>query len=201
MKCVDKQIEVVEMSDQSQYLEYIGVYNADASIWGEVSYWFGGRLGIRNCLLCDVTHGLFRERSNWVQCSESLGVSFSTYHRDDAPQDVRDAANGNYPIVLGRTATEIKVVLNDSQIEACNGSPELRSRGCIATTVSRTPTAGVLKLLRPCTNIDDIYLETSANLFEIQLRRSTHGGFGYRLDDETRGFTNFARGNRSRHTN
>ena len=112
------------MSDHSQYLEYIGVYNADASIWGEVSYWFGARFGIRHCSLCDVTHGLFRERAAWVQCSESLGVSFSTYHRDDAPQDVRDAANGNYPIVLGRTATEIKVVLNDAQIEACNGSPE-----------------------------------------------------------------------------
>lgn len=39
----------VEMSDHSQYLEYIGVYNADASIWGEVSYWFGARLGIRHC--------------------------------------------------------------------------------------------------------------------------------------------------------
>jgi len=50
----------------------------------------------------------------------------------------------------------------------------------------RAPTAGVSKLLRPSTNIGDIYLETSAHLFEIQLRRSTHGGFGYRFDDETR---------------
>jgi len=55
-----------EMSDHSQYLEYIGVYNADASIWGEVSYWFGARFGIRHCSLCDVTHGLFRERADWV---------------------------------------------------------------------------------------------------------------------------------------
>ena len=112
------------MSGSSKYLEYIGVYNADASIWGEVSYWFGARLGIRHCSLCDVTHGKFRKRADWVQCSESLGVSFITYHRDDAPQDVRTAANGNYPIVLGRTTTGIEVVLNDAQIEACNASPE-----------------------------------------------------------------------------
>ena len=112
------------MSGGSKYLEYIGVYNADASIWGEVSYWFGARLGIRHCSLCDVTHGKFRKRADWVQCSESLGVSFSTYHRDDSPQDVRAAANGNYPIVLGRTTTGIEVVLNDAQIEACNASPE-----------------------------------------------------------------------------
>ena len=114
----------IYVSGSSKYLEYIGVYNADASIWGEVSYWFGARLGIRHCSLCDVTHGKFRKRADWVQCSESLGVSFITYHRDDAPQDVRDAANGNYPIVLGRTTTGIEVVLNDAQIEACNASPE-----------------------------------------------------------------------------
>ena len=83
----------IYVSGSSKYLEYIGVYNADASIWGEVSYWFGARLGIRHCSLCDVTHGKFRKRADWVQCSESLGVSFLTYHRDDAPQDVRAAAN------------------------------------------------------------------------------------------------------------
>jgi hypothetical protein len=33
-------------------------------------------------------------------------------------------ANGNYPIVLGRTEAGIEVLLNDTQIESCNGSPE-----------------------------------------------------------------------------
>jgi hypothetical protein len=37
---------------------------------------------------------------------------------------VLTAANGNYPIVLGRTASSLEVVLNNAQIEACNGSPE-----------------------------------------------------------------------------
>jgi len=44
------------MRSEPQYLEYIGVYNADASVWGEVSYWFGARIGVRHCSLCDVTH-------------------------------------------------------------------------------------------------------------------------------------------------
>jgi hypothetical protein len=34
------------------------------------------------------------------------------------------AANGNYPIILGRTASSLEIVLNNAQIEACNGSPE-----------------------------------------------------------------------------
>ena len=112
------------MSGESQHLEYIGVYNADASVWGEVSYWFGARIGVRHCSLCDVTHGMFRKRADWVQCAESLGVAFTTYHRDDAPHDVLTAANGNYPIVLGRTSSSLEVVLNNAQIEACDGSPK-----------------------------------------------------------------------------
>ncbi|MSO15167.1 MAG: hypothetical protein EXQ61_02475 [Ilumatobacteraceae bacterium] len=67
---------------------------------------------------------MFRKRADWVQCSESLGVVFTTYHRDDAPQDVLIAAKGNYPIVLGRSSSSLEVVLNSAQIEAFNGSPK-----------------------------------------------------------------------------
>jgi hypothetical protein len=63
------------MSGESQYLEYIGVYNADASVWGEVSYWFGARIGVRHCSLCDVTHGMFRNQ--FTSCS--LFLLFSVH--------------------------------------------------------------------------------------------------------------------------
>jgi len=39
------------MAGESQHLEYIGVYNADASVWSEVSYWFWACLGVRHCSL------------------------------------------------------------------------------------------------------------------------------------------------------
>jgi hypothetical protein len=67
---------------------------------------------------------MFRKRTDWVQCAESLGVPFTTYHRDDAPHDVITAANGNYPIILGRTSSGLEVVLNNEQIQACGGSPK-----------------------------------------------------------------------------
>ena len=48
------------MSDDSQYLEYFGFHNAEASVMGEVSYWLVARFGISRCSLYDVTHGMFR---------------------------------------------------------------------------------------------------------------------------------------------
>ena len=41
----------------------VGVYDADHTIRGELAYWIGARLGRAHCSLCDITHGLLRERS------------------------------------------------------------------------------------------------------------------------------------------
>ena len=105
------------------YREYVGVYDADASLWGELSYWVGARLGVRHCALCDVTHGLLRRKAEWDRCAAELPVPFTTYHRDDAPADVRAAAAGAYPVVLGRTGHGLEIVLTAARIEACGGSP------------------------------------------------------------------------------
>ena len=68
-------------------LEFIGVYDADATLWGEVSHWVGARLGRRHCSLCDITHGLFTRRRAWTACAEELPVEFVAFHRNDAPDD------------------------------------------------------------------------------------------------------------------
>jgi hypothetical protein len=114
----------VDSSSGHRYTEYIGVYDADATLWGEVSYWIGARIGARHCSLCDVTHGLFRPRAEWQTCALELPAPFTTYHRNDAPADVRSAAAGRYPIVLGRHEGGLVVLLTNTDIERCDGSPQ-----------------------------------------------------------------------------
>jgi len=101
--------------------EFIGVYDADGTIVGEVSYWIGARLGRTHCSLCDLTHGLFTVKRDWRECSIALGVPFTTWHRNDAPHDVLSAAAGAFPVVLARDETGLRVVLNASELEAFNG--------------------------------------------------------------------------------
>lgn len=102
--------------------ELIGVYDADSTLIGEISYWIGARLGKRHCSLCELTHGLFTKKSEWTDCSRNLAVPFNTYHRNDAPTDVRDAAAGRYPIVLARTSTGVSTVLAPAEIGQFGGS-------------------------------------------------------------------------------
>jgi len=105
----------------STITELIGVYDADSTLLGEVSYWVGARFGITHCSLCELTHGLFTKKSEWKQCAESLTVPFHLFHRDDSPSDVLLALAGEFPAVLQRTAEGLKVILTKEELEHFDG--------------------------------------------------------------------------------
>lgn len=102
--------------------EFIGVYDADSTLLGEVSYWIGARLGRTHCSLCDLTHGVFTVKSEWKLCSRNLSVPFRTFHRNDAPADVIEAARGSFPIVLARHDNELRIALSNEELRQFSGS-------------------------------------------------------------------------------
>lgn len=104
--------------------ELIGVYDADATLWGEVSYWVGARLGRRHCDLCDITHGMFTKKSQWQACEARLPVPFATFHRNDQPADVRACIGTHLPAVVARTDGGVIMFATPDELESCNGNPE-----------------------------------------------------------------------------
>ena len=105
----------------SNVVEFIGVYDADSTLLGEISYWIGARLGTNHCSLCDLTHGLFKEKRVWKECASGLGVPFNTFHRNDAPDDVLAVLAGHYPAVLQRTPDGVSVILTKQALESFSG--------------------------------------------------------------------------------
>jgi hypothetical protein len=99
----------------------VGVYDADHTLWGELSYWFGARLGRAHCSLCDITHGSVREKSEWKSGRAGLPVPFDTYHRDDRPDDVR-AATTAVPAVVAQTSAGFIPLLGPADLDGCAGS-------------------------------------------------------------------------------
>jgi len=104
--------------------ELVGVYDADATLWGELSYWVGARLGQRHCSLCDITHGLFSEKSEWRDCKSRLSVPFRAYHRNDQPDDVLVCLGSRLPAVVARTDDGVHLFLTPEDLEGCAGDPE-----------------------------------------------------------------------------
>ena len=105
----------------SPVVELIGVYDADSTLLGEISYWVGARLGTTHCSLCELTHGLFKKKPEWNQCAESLAIPFRLFHRDDAPEDVLTALTGQFPAVLQRTTNDVSVILTKDELERFDG--------------------------------------------------------------------------------
>jgi hypothetical protein len=105
----------------TQIRRLVGVYNADSTWRGELAYWIGARLGRAHCGLCDVTHGLVRERTEWIHCRLGLPVAFDTYHRNDQPDAVRAIAGGVAPIVLAETERGFVVLLEPAELDRCEG--------------------------------------------------------------------------------
>lgn len=107
----------------TQVLSFVGVYDADGSLRGELAYWFGARLGRRHCALCDITHGIVREREDWRQVRDELGVPFATVHRDEASPDVLAVVRDGLPAVVAVTAAGVAALLGPSELSVCAGSP------------------------------------------------------------------------------
>jgi hypothetical protein len=102
----------------------IGIYNADGTLRGEVTYWVGARLGRAHCALCDITHGSVRERPDWIACRAGLAVPFDTYHRNDQPPAVREALGDRTPAVVADTDHGLILLLGPDELAACGASPD-----------------------------------------------------------------------------
>lgn len=106
------------MSDE--VIEFIGVYDADATLIGEISYWLKARVGATHCALCELTHGVFRTKREWVSCSRELAVPFRTFHRNDAPADVLQTSQ-QFPVVLVRRSSGLSVLLDTDALDQFAG--------------------------------------------------------------------------------
>jgi hypothetical protein len=112
-------------ADATAICRLIGVYNAEGTLRGELAYWVGARLGRAHCALCDITHGLARERSDWKQLRDAMSVPFDTFHRNDQPDEAREVSDGLAPVVVAETAGGgLLVLLGPEELEACAGSTE-----------------------------------------------------------------------------
>lgn len=103
-------------------MRLVGVYDADGTLRGELSYWVGARLGRRHCSLCDITHGSVRERDEWKACRVGLPVPFDTFHRNDQPDEIRSATNDTVPVVVADTGGSHVLLLTPAELDACAGS-------------------------------------------------------------------------------
>jgi hypothetical protein len=113
----------------AEVIRLIGVYDADGTVRGELTYLVRARIGRAHCALCDITHGRLRERPDWRAARDRLPVPFLTVHRDELPDGIH--VDG-VPVVLAETTDGPVVVAERHELEECDGSPD-----CMISLIQR----------------------------------------------------------------
>ncbi|WP_353826411.1 hypothetical protein [Agromyces sp. SYSU T0242] len=105
-------------------VEYLGVYDADGGLRGELAYVLGHVIGTAECALCDVTHR-WRRKPEWDAMVRRLDAPFALRHRnevDDASVQAEIARHG-LPLVLARDDDGgWRTVLDRDQLAGARGS-------------------------------------------------------------------------------
>jgi hypothetical protein len=100
----------------------VGIYNADGTLLGELSYVVRKYTGRGHCELCDITHGTVRRKPGWDAACARAGLDIELLHRDEATADQLSAA-GELPAVITLDGGAWVRVMGPSELGACNGDP------------------------------------------------------------------------------
>ena len=105
-----------------------GVYHANGSFTGELTYWVGARLGRTHCALCDITHGIFRAKPEFAACRDGLAVPFVAVHLDERSPELVEVTDGRTPCVVATVESadgmlRQTVLLDPVMLAECDGQP------------------------------------------------------------------------------
>jgi hypothetical protein len=112
---------------QSKGHTLIGVYKADGGIVGEVSYFLGHLVGLRECNLCDITHTPVRKKNAFKAYEAKLwkerGIKMKLVHMNERTQAELAASKGREPCVLLQYEDgSISMFLDYVELKAAGGS-------------------------------------------------------------------------------
>jgi len=129
-------------------VRYLGVYDADGGLAGELRYVIGHLSGTTACALCDITHSTVRRKPAWDHMVATLGAPFDLRHRNELTAAELYATTAmQLPYVAAELDDGTFVeVLDTAALTACEGDLEQFRARLLAATPSRTgpDTAGLI---------------------------------------------------------
>ena len=111
----------------------VGVYNAEGSLRGELSYVLKKLSGRGSCSLCDITHGWSpKPKRSWREACAESPVELTLLHLDELSEQQR-AAFTEAPTILREQGGEWRVVMGAEEIARFKGDAEglLRALGAL----------------------------------------------------------------------
>jgi hypothetical protein len=107
-------------------VRYLGVYDADGGLTGELRYVVGHLLGTAECALCDITHSPVRRKRSWDAMVAGLPVPFDLRHRNELTEaEQHGLAHMRLPVVAAEVTDGSYVeLLGIDALRSCGGDVE-----------------------------------------------------------------------------
>jgi hypothetical protein len=102
---------------------YIGIYNADGTILGEIAYVAKKLVGRGSCALCDITHGWTGRRRDFDATCSAAAIDWTLLHRDEATAEQLAAAGALPAVIRQNNSGTWELVLGPSELDECDGDP------------------------------------------------------------------------------
>jgi hypothetical protein len=105
----------------------IGIYKADGGIVGELSYFFGHLVGLKNCSLCNISHSPIKKKSSFKALENELlaehGIAVKMIHLNERNERELSASAGREPCMLLEYPDEsISMFLDSAELKVLDGS-------------------------------------------------------------------------------
>jgi len=101
-------------------LRLIGVYNANGTLLGELAYLIRKKLGIRDCVLCDITYRGFRKNKEWLEHPKSKNVEL--IYLNDRNEELREFTDQKTPCIVGQVKGGYVMVINKDELRRLKGN-------------------------------------------------------------------------------
>lgn len=104
----------------------IGVYKADGGIVGEISYFLGHLIGVKECSLCDITHSPIMKKKAFKEFEARLranrDIDIRLVHMNERTEAELAASKGREPCVLLQYEDgSISMFLDYEELKAAGG--------------------------------------------------------------------------------
>ena len=105
----------------NKVVEFIGIYEADAGLLGELYYLWGKLVLGRHCSLCDISHNLLSEKDAFKALAKQLQIPIRLLHLNERPPAVVDFTRGYTPCLIARFDDRFEMVLSSKNLAEING--------------------------------------------------------------------------------
>ncbi|VBA43031.1 hypothetical protein [Mycobacterium attenuatum] len=124
----------------NEVIRFVGVFNGDGGLRGELAYVLGKLRGTTSCALCDISHRGLRTNPRWKDVTCALGVPFDLVHRNERSADVAKLTGDHTPAVVAETTEGYRLIMSPNDFAGVSGDAQefingLR-RACVARDVA-----------------------------------------------------------------